>query len=333
MAKGERFKALLFDTEADKETTFTMALKNVALWCLVIALILTVVIPRSAEGWEFHDIQIGRLIQEAQTALLIGALLAFTLELSSRREQLKSFQSYLSRSETMIARGVSVLSRAAMLMRFPDDLDRSDAPPFTKEIARKIFSEYMIGMEVRGSGFTVRSANWALESNRVFYELLLEYNTRDLEIRVTHVGPPGEWLRDEAKPALDAQKKVADSKKATITRIFVGTLSKEEAIKDPEYIEVMNVMAEYNISIGYVHSDNPRSVSDMTWVPELGILMLWKVEGGVGIEAVEIGADREPKPNLERLWRDLIRYAGSIQRPQDQVDAVKLSTAPQRSVG
>jgi hypothetical protein len=315
------FRDPIIGTEHGEDTRLKAALKNVALWCLVISLALTVLTPTQIDGqqienFEVHGLYLGRILQEAKTALLIGALLAFTLEISSRRETFRSFRNHLSQSEAVIARGISAISGGVALINFPQSLEHSGLPDIIKEVGRTIFVQYVQGLEFEDGTINVRSINWALESNRVFYDFLLKSGVSDLDIRVTHVGSPSEWLGAEAKQALEKQRDLVrkKTKSSSITRIFVGVLTKEDAKKNPAYSQVMDLMSKDGIRTGYVQSKEPRSLPDMTWIPQLNILMFWKVEG-LGSESIQILNDREQSGKLEDRWRELVRDAEWWTRP------------------
>lgn len=221
----------------------------------------------------------------------------------------------MSQSEAVIARGISSISGGVKLINFSESLEHAPLPDITKEVGRTIFVQYVHGLRFKGGAINVRSINWALESNRVFYDLLLKSGISNLDIRVTHVGRPVEWLGTEAKQALEKQRDlVAKTRSSSITRIFVGVLTKEEAKKDPDYSEVMDLMSKDGIRTGYVERDTPRSLPDMTWIPQLNILMFWKVEG-LGVESIEILDDRGQSANLEDKWRELVGDADWWTRP------------------
>lgn len=271
------------DDEA--ETKIKAALKSVALWCLIISLVLTVAMPSSFENIDYHGLHVGRILEEAKTALLIGALLAVTLETSSKREQFRSFRKYLLQSEMSAARSIKSLSGGLNLLHFSESLENSRVPDIVKDVGRTVFSQYVNGLDFK-DGVKIISKNWALESNRVFYDLLLRSGIGDLDVRVTHVGPPDFWSGAEAEQALQKQRELVTRKTGTssITRIFIGTLSKEEVERDSKYRAAMEQMNNYNIQTGYVQKPDPRLIIDMTWIPKLEVLMLWQVEregGGV----------------------------------------------------
>lgn len=292
----------------EEDTKIKAALKSVALWCLIISLVLTVAMPSSFENIDYYGLHVGHILEEAKTALLIGALLAVTLETSSKREQLRSFRKYLLQSEMSAARSIKSLSGGLNLLHFSESLENSKIPDIVKDVGRTVFSQYVNGLDFK-DGVKIISKNWALESNRVFYDLLLRSGIDDLDVRVTHVGPPDFWSGVEAEQALRKQRELVTRKTgaSSITRIFVGSLSKEEAIKDSKYGTVMEQMNKYKIQTGYVQKPDPRLIIDMTWIPKLGILMLWRVEAE-GVESIEIMDDRQ-RGDLESTWNDLRRDA------------------------
>jgi len=317
MAKKAGFRDWRFSSESEADRgRLSEILRNFGFLFLVVGLLLAIFTPERVEDLKFGQMKVGNLLRETETAFLIGGLIALTIEISSRKEQIRIFRRHLLESESIIERYMRTIAGGAKLMGFLEDLGRSDAPPIAREIARIILNEYVDGIEATGDGFTVRSTNWALESNHLFYKVLFDGNATNFEIRVTHAGPPEDWLDGNAIRSLEAQRKVVDSGRGKITRIFIGRDSKQDVDNDKKYNDVKKKMAEYSISTGYVQR-NKTFVEDMTWIPDAGILMLWK-RSEVGVDKVEIknhDGDKNLKENLEELWTGLIQEAGLILKP------------------
>lgn len=152
---------------------------------------------------------------------------------------------------------------------------------------------------------------WPLESNRIFYQLLNDLNCQNHEIRITHTGSIDTWLNFErAAKTLEQQNQLVREKGMTIKRLFVG---RDEYNKDSDYYRVMQNMDRYGIVCGYVRRDSPHNIIDMTWIPDMNLLSVWKPGVGGGVDSIEVTSD-DVRTDLGTEWASLCRDAKFFDR-------------------
>ena len=145
---------------------------------------------------------------------------------------------------------------------------------------------------------------------------------KNSEVRITHTGSIDTWLNfEKAKMTLQQQRRCHDAKNIRIKRIFIGShdydVNNDEIKK---YIAVMKEMKKYSIDCYYLKIANPIEVIDMTWVPKLNVLSVWKPGIGGGVATIELTKDNVVS-DLHTRWQSLLEDA----KPYDHM----ISTSPQ----
>jgi hypothetical protein len=105
-------------------------IRSAAFGFLVVGLLLALIFPNREITEQMHIgfFPAGPLIEEAKYALLIGAILALTLEVSTRLEQAQTFRENLDTVNKTIAEGVSAITSSYALKDFPTRIIESDLP-------------------------------------------------------------------------------------------------------------------------------------------------------------------------------------------------------------
>jgi hypothetical protein len=200
------------------------------------------------------------------------------------------------------------------LANFLDDVQRSSVPNEIGLVSAHIYDKYISGLKaIQGGGFHLEDVSWELESNKIFYEVLYgSDNSSGAEVRITHTGAIDTWLNfEKASTTLQQQHRCIKDKKIQITRIFIGRDDWHDSGDDiQKYIMVMKEMTRYGIDCYYLKRTNPADVIDMTWVPQLNLLTVWKPGIGGGVGSIETTGDN-CRPDLNTIWQSLLRDAKS----------------------
>lgn len=324
------------NTGFDRETSLRTRLQNIGLWLALIGAVLIFVFVILYSDQATVKIKtIDELAKEIGFALLIAGLIILTAETKSRTEFKKLFEEQIHRFNSemngrllefdqQIQRFNDEMNRRLLefygsvsVTRVPEEIQRSDNNEI-KLIGSRVYERYLRGLRAIPGGLQIDDRNWILESNRIFYECLNDSDCKDGEVRITHTGAIDTWQKSKVarRRTLEQQQRLT-RKNMTITRIFIGEKSLEES---PDYREVMEFMTnEYGITCRYVQHDNPSSITDMTWVPQLKLLSVWKPGAGAEVESVEITPDHVPGLDLNVEWSSLLRdskESGAAERSQ-----------------
>jgi hypothetical protein len=315
------------DIQAAREESLIAKLQNIGLWAAVVGMILLLVAQFLSGSTNENIKTIDELAKEIGFALLIAAVLVFTTERRSKVEFNRLFDGHIARFDgemsSHIVRFNGEMNRRLLefygtvnVTKVTEELHRSENQEI-KRIGSRIYEAYLNGLRAIPGGFHVDEVNWTLESNRIFYECLNESDCKNSEIRITHTGPIETWLNfGEARRTLEQQRKLINDKNMKIIRIFLGRESLEHS---PQYQEVMGLMSdEYGIQCMYLQRENPSATIDMTWVPQLQLLSVWKPGIGLGVESVEVTPDQLHR-DLNSEWLALLRegIAQAAQKPQN----------------
>jgi hypothetical protein len=306
------------ELERERERTFIEKLQNIALWAAVTGLILLIIAQYFNDNVRVKTID--ELGKEIGFALLIAAILVFTTEKRSKLEFNRLFDRHINkfsremnfqtnRFNMEMSRRLSEFYGTVSITKVHDEINKSENQG-VQLIGSQIYERYLSGLRAIQGGFHLEETDWTLESNRVFYQCLNEIDCRDGEVRITHTGTIDTWLKFRAaRRTLEQQQNLA-RKNMKITRIFIGQKSLEES---PDYRKVMEFMTnDYGIKCKYVQHDNPSSIIDMTWVPQLKLLSVWKPGVGTEVESVEITPDHIPGLDINAEWSSLLRDAKEI---------------------
>jgi hypothetical protein len=324
------------NTDFDRETSLRTRLQNIGLWLALIGAVLIFVFVILYSDQATVKIKtIDELAKEIGFALLIAGLIIITAETKSRTEFKKLFEEQIHRFNSemngrllefdqQIQRFNDEMNRRLLefygtvsVTRVPEEIQRSDNREI-KLIGSRVYERYLRGLRAIPGGLQIDDRNWILESNRIFYECLNESNCKDGEVRITHTGAIDTWQKSKAarRRTLEQQQRLTQ-KNMKIIRIFIG---EKPLAESPDYREVMEFMSnEYGITCKYVQHDSPSSITDMTWVPQLNLLSVWKPGVGAEVESVDIIPDHLPGLDLNVEWSSLLRDAkerGAAERSQ-----------------
>jgi hypothetical protein len=247
--------------------------------------------------------------REVAFAFLIAALLIFTTEKRSKDELLSIFDDNIEDIKNTINTGLSDIGNIVRISGFLGNLNSSQANSIVRIVGENIYRRFIIGLDATHHGFTLQDADWAMSSNELFYQALIDHNIRDQEVRVTHTGDLDTWLDDyEPSETLRIQKDLILNNNIKMTRIFIGTMDLSEN-KAKKYIDVMRKMEDNKIITGYVRHSTPSDIMDMTWLPDLNIFMTWKPRASGKIALIEFSSDNTVRSQLERDWNFVIARA------------------------
>jgi hypothetical protein len=270
-------------------------------------------------GWEQTFGVAGQVLEKFGEAILIASILIFTTERLLKRELLAFIGKHFRDS---MERFGDVFDLMVLPARFRSAFVESDETNgLLFEFGDSIHRVYVKGLRFHEQKIVLEDRDWAMESARRFYEMLRdycakrpsEYDTRKVEVCVTHPGRVSMWTRrdhdenDEAHQAIISQERFLRSNRShhTIKRIFVGDGEKP----DDELLAVMREMEGVGITTFYLRKD-PHDVPDFTWVPGL-VVMLWEREGSQRVAKIKIEPDRGH--HIKAQWDDLLEAATPYQ--------------------
>jgi hypothetical protein len=295
------------DARLDRDGPLRNALQNVGLWALSCGFFILLVATLFKDTEFFKTEIIKTLSNEIAFALLIAAILVLTTEKRSRLEFNRLMTDHITKLDKTIARDLSEVYGTMRLAKFPDDVERSSVASQITEIGKKIYDEYIQGLIAIPGGFHLEDVSWALESNKIFYQIIHDSGCTDGEVRITHTGTIDTWLNfEKAGKTLEQQRRFIQDKNMKIIRIFIGRDDLSVGGNQiAQYIEVMKNMRKYGIKCCYVRDINPAGVIDMTWVPRLHLLSVWMSGVGGGVGSIEVTSDNS-RPDLKDEWESLL---------------------------
>ena len=296
----------MVDVQVAREQSLIVKLQNIGLWAAVVGLILLLVAQFLSGSSNEQVKTIDELAKEIGFALLIAAVLVFTTERRSKVEFNRLFERHIDRFNGEMSRRLLEFYGTVNVTKITEELHRSENQHI-KRIGSRIYETYLNGLRAIPGGVHLDEVNWILESNRIFYECLNESDCKNGEIRITHTGSIETWLNfGEATKTLEQQHRLIKDKNMAIIRIFLG---REPLEHSPKYQKVMRFMSdEYGIQCMYLQRENPSATIDMTWVPQLQLLSVWRPGIGLGVESVEVTSDQLHR-DLNSEWLPLLREA------------------------
>jgi hypothetical protein len=314
-----------FDKDGSKDGSLRNALQNVGLWALSFGSLILLVSQLLHGTAVMKNPLIENLSNEIGFALLIAAILLLTTEKRSRLEFNKLMEGHIDTLNKTISKDLSQIYGTMSLANFPDGVERAAITSEIKRMSMEIYNEYINGLRTISKGFHLDDINWALESNKIFYETLYQSNCLNSEVRITHTGSIDTWLNfEKARTTLEQQHKLINDKQMRIIRIFIGSHEFADSDSDAQkYMKVMEFMKTYSIDCFYVKRNNPTDVIDMTWVPQLHLLSVWKPGVGGGVGSIEVTAD-DVRSDLQTVWDSLRRDAISL----DHMDSERRPKSP-----